>query len=107
MKQFKFKFKTVKLTGRNSWTNNPTKEIFLNNNKIGVLVKLISNSYKNYGDNDNKIAIRFTITKNPTKENPANFEWKTVKLKFNTFEEAEIFIKKTPQFLNYNFHFLK
>jgi hypothetical protein len=95
----KLKFKEVKLTGRFFGISSKSYDILFENNYIGCLV-----------EKSNQIAIKFKIKKSPNnnqRQKQIAFEWLTMKRKFDTFDDAMIYLKSTPKLFEVTNFYIK
>ena len=95
-----FTFKTVKETGKYASFFTPQHNIKLKKSVVGEIMQT--------RNRDDEFKIRLAITKEPTKAEPAPFKWITLAAKFETLEEAKVWLNKnfnriTSQFDLYGF----
>lgn len=85
--KFTFK-KDAQMTGLAGVGNpRPDTRIKMNKQEIGCI------SAPNWQSKDDKWTVRFTVTKEATKEDPCEWKWVTVSKRFDSEPEARLFVK--------------
>jgi|WetSurSiteA1Bulk_404760.scaffolds.fasta_scaffold59753_2 hypothetical protein len=82
-----FTFKKHEKTGRFGWVQKDFTDIKLNKKKVGLIQELEGKSYR----------IGFMITKTPTKDYPADFEWTYIKQRFDSEQNAKKWIENNSE----------
>ncbi len=94
-KNIPFKFNKPKKTGRFKWVFKSDVSILYKGWNCGNITQLISNDYKKYPQEyENKYAITLMVKKERTEIDPAPFKHTMLKKKFDTEDEAKIFVNK-------------